>query len=371
MSNFLLQLKIRIVGFWLNFKSSRKQKLIALGALIILIILSVTVYWRYFRVESEPPKEEPIVEQPKIYYSSLDGTETSEDLQNRQILSVMVENHPDSRPQAGLDQAGIVYEAIAEGGITRFMALYQKNDPTTIGPVRSARIYYVSWAKEWKALYAHVGGNALALAQIKSDPNFYDMDQFSIGTKAFWRDKSRKVATEHTMFTDSAKLREVARNRNYPTEGNFIPNTFKEDEPFQVTPENPATGQNVEINFSTNTYKIDWIYNSVENNYLRQMAGRAHTDAVSGAQLSAKNVICQYVSKKMVVGGGKDVWSYGVTGEGRAKFMQDGKVIDATWRRPDETMRTKFYDPNGVEISYNRGTTWIEIVHDDTKINFK
>ena len=130
----------------------------------------------------------------------------------RRPLAVMIENHIESRPQSGLTSADVVYEAVAEGGITRFMALFYCNlSDVQVGPVRSARTYYLDWLGEYNnPLYAHVGGAntpgpADALSQIiKYKVN--DLNQFSIGFPTFWRDYERlghPVATEHTMYSTS------------------------------------------------------------------------------------------------------------------------------------------------------------------------
>ena len=107
----------------------------------------------------------------------------------------MIENSPDARPQSGIKQAGVVYEAIAEGGITRFLALYQEAKPGLIGPVRSVRMYYVDWAAPYNASIAHIGGSAAALAEVRNG-NYRDIDQF-FNSGSYWR----AIATPRTMYT--------------------------------------------------------------------------------------------------------------------------------------------------------------------------
>jgi hypothetical protein len=129
----------------------------------------------------------------------------------RRPLAVMIENHEESRPQSGLSSADVVYEAVAEGGITRFMAVFlcPFND-IQVGPVRSARTYFLDWVSEYNSLYAHVGGAntpgpANALGQI-IDYKILDLNQFGIGFPTFWRDYQRlghPVATEHTMYSSA------------------------------------------------------------------------------------------------------------------------------------------------------------------------
>src|SRR3990167_951299 len=165
--------------------------------------------------------------EPRTEKCPLDGdlhTKKAKDsLEKRRPLAVMIENHADARPQSGLTSADIVYEAVAEGGITRFMAIFYCNlSDTQVGPVRSARTYFLDWLSEYDALYAHVGGAntpgpADALSQIIKY-GIKDLNQFSIGFPTFWRDYQRlghPVATEHTMYSTTQKLWEIGANRGW------------------------------------------------------------------------------------------------------------------------------------------------------------
>jgi len=351
---------------WKFKNMPRWKKVVFVLVLVIILVLIFAIWHRYFRQEKiETPSVVTKVEEPiKTIPSTLDGTLVDSSLANRIPLGVMVENHPDARPQAGLDKASIVYEAIAEGGITRFLAIYGPKDASEVGPVRSARTYYVSWAREWKALYAHVGGNIDALDIIKNEKKVYDLDQFSLGTTAYWR-KKLNVATEHTMFTDTTKLRAVAATKSYPAEGSFEPNLFKEEQLITSRPE----AQSVVVNFSTNTYAVKWTYDKTTNSYLRAMAGTAHKDAVTSEQLSAKNIVIQYVASKATKTRINEQGAiFTVTGEGKAKFIQDGIATECTWKRATEDVRTRFYDSAGNEMKFNAGNTWYEIVHPDLTV---
>lgn len=349
----------------------RTKKIIILIIILVFIVLLVAIYYRYFQKEKPTTTENNSVqkiEETKVTTASLlDGTKVSPDLAKRIPLGVIVENHPDARPQAGLDKASIIYEAIAEGGITRFLAIYGPQDAGKVGPVRSARTYFVSWSHEWKALFGHVGGNIDALDLLASDKSVYNLDQFSIGSQAYWREALRR-ATEHTMFTDTSKLRKVALDKKYPTEAQFSPNTFKAEADTSITPQ----AQIININFSTASYAVKWTYNKTNNDYLRFMAGTSHKDAVTGTQLAAKNIIIQYVDRKNIKTRiNEDGWIFIIIGQGKAKFIQDGVTTDCTWKRADIDSRTKFYDTAGNEMKYNPGTTWYEIVHPDTSVTIQ
>ena len=135
----------------------------------------------------------------------LDGTQVEPSLANRHPLAIVIENPPQARPQIGLDKASIIYEAITEGGITRFLAIFGPRDTSKIGPVRSMRTFFIDWSWEYKAFLGHVGGNIDALDRIPVE-GALDLDQFALGEKAYWREIESGKAIEHTMYSNTDKL---------------------------------------------------------------------------------------------------------------------------------------------------------------------
>lgn len=302
--------------------------------------------------------------------------------EKRRPLTVMIENHQESRPQSGLSNADIVYEAVAEGGITRFLAVFYCGaaEEVTIGPVRSARTYFMDFASEYGdyPLYAHVGGANLpgpanALGQI-GDYGWLakgnDLNQFSLGFPVFWRDYERighPVATEHTMYSTTEKLWEVAQKRdlsNIDEDGNkwnenFLEWKFKDDEKQEAKGE----VQSVEFSFWENNpeYKVRWEYKKDNNYYSRLNGSQAHTDLNNSSQLQAKTVIIQFMKEKGPIDAEKHML-YTTLGTGKVIIFQDGQVIEGTWSKGKRQSRTKFVDKSGKEIALNRGPIWIEIV---------
>lgn len=313
--------------------------------------------------------------------------------QTRRPLAVMIENHAESRPQSGLSRADIIYEAVAEGGITRLMGVFYcgaaaKN--LTLAPVRSARTYFLDWVQEYDALYNHVGGagrcpdetvdpRAKALCQI-GQYGIKDLDQFGIGFPNCYRNPDRldhPVATEHQMICLSDNLYEIAKNKGWTNvdedgvswDKYFEPWKFKDDgkegdRPTAFLAEFTAwKGYEKE-------YSVRWEYDKVINSYKRFNGGVAHTDLDGGEQLTAKNVVLQF-SKET---GGIDEHAhllYQTLGSGKATILLDGKKIEGTWQKKDRTGRTKFYDENGREIEFNRGQIWIEILPTGTEIKYQ
>lgn len=322
---------------------------------------------------------------PKTEECPLNGAMYSEEQkdwwESHRPLGVMVENHVDSRPQSGLNAADVMYEAVAEGGITRFLAVYHCNDAGIVGPVRSARTYYLDWISEYGEypLYAHVGGantpgpaNALGQIEEYGWGGYNDLSQFSIGFPTFRRDDSRlgrPVATEHTMYSVTSKLWDIAKERgltNEDEDGNswdekFTPYEFKDD---AGQSQRPAS-QTVNLEYwSDSSYFVDWVYSPKDNVYLRQNGGEKHIDRNTNAQFSAKNVVVLFMTEGRANDGyeGNIHIVYGNTGSGDALVFMDGKEIEATWEKSDREERTIIKDSQGREIKFNRGKIWFNIM---------
>lgn len=325
--------------------------------------------------------------EPKTEVCPLNGSKHTKEAKafwdQRRPLAVMIENHVDARPQSGLSYADVVYEAVAEGGITRFMALYYCNlSDVQVGPVRSARTYFLDWLSEYNALYAHVGGAnapgpADALGQIIKY-GIKDLNQFSIGFPVFWRDYQRlghPVATEHTMYSTTARLWAVGAKRGWTAtdsagirwDDNFIPWKFKDDK-------GGGSTTNITVTFwqSQGGYDVNWIYDAASNSYKRNNGGSAHMDLDDNTQLSAKNIVVQFEKESHANDGypGNVHLLYGTIGTGKALIFQDGNVIEGRWIKASRTARSKYVDSSGKEVEFNRGQIWIETVPEGAKVSY-
>lgn len=352
--------KQKLKDFW----SVKRNRVIVTISIVVLILAALALGFYFLIYKNDAMNlglNVKIEEKPQLYQSSLDGTIVSLEDANRHPLGIMVENHVDARPQSGLAQASIVYEAIAEGGITRFLAIYGPRGAPVVGPVRSARTYYVDWIRELSGYYAHVGGNYDALQLIKS-VGILDLDQFA-NPSAYWRDTSKKVSSEHTMYTDTSKLYKIAADKKYVTTNNFIPYTFKTEPALELRP----VTETITVNFGNASYNVGYDYDRINNQYLRSLAGKPHIDAASGAQLNAKNVIVQVVKRAPTVTAiNEQGWTMTTTGSGDASVFQDGVEVKATWKKDNDNARTRFFNKTtGTEIQLNPGTTWIEVISPD------
>lgn len=271
--------------------------------------------------------------------------------------AVMVENHPDARPQSGLFQADIVYEALAEGGITRFLALFQSTDAREIGPVRSAREYFAQIADEWGALYAHVGGSSEVIAQLKNNQykNLADANEYYNGE--FFPRRKNKLEPHH-IFTSTEKLRELIEYRKFSSQAEYLPWKFKED-----APSSASVISKINIDFSRAGYEAGWEYDATSNSYKRFQYFEPHIDAMSKQQLSAKNVVLQIVKVTPVPKDPLLQVDIDLAVGGRAVIFQDGQAVEASWKK--ENGRTRFYNSQNQEIKFNRGSIWVELVPSD------
>ncbi len=294
-------------------------------------------------------------------YNIIDGLAVDASVANRHPLAVIVENQVDARPQSGLDKASLVYEAFAEGGITRFLALYSSRDADKVGPVRSIRTYFVDWAHGYNAYTAHVGGNIDALDKIQAERT-PDLDQFGHPTP-YWREYSAGLATEHTMYTSTTKLFQEAAKLNYSSANSFTVYKFKDD-PSQddLAKTAPAT-QKISVDLLSASYDVYYQYDRATNSYKRFLAGKPATDKISKNQLNPKNLIVMTVPRTAIKTRINEAgYNMATIGSGKAKIFIDGQVIDGTWKKTSAASREVFYDTNGQEATFNRGQFWITVI---------
>ncbi len=285
------------------------------------------------------------------YYSPLTGVEVANEAATKQpVTAIMIENSPDARPQSGLKQAGVVYEAIAEGGITRFLTLHQEDKPQLIGPVRSVRMYYVDWLAPYNASVAHVGGSAAALAEVRNG-NYRDIDQF-FNAGSYWRATDRYAP--HNVYTSFEKLDALNAAKGY-TESSFTAWPRRNGKAAET-----PNAASVDINFSSALFNTHYDYEASSNTYLRSVGGAASNDREDG-RIAPSVVIAMKVNMTLVMEDGYRE-SITTTGEGEAIIFQNGTATTATWHKASRADSIKFTDAEGKEIALNRGQTWVAAV---------
>jgi hypothetical protein len=353
-------------------KPTQKQ-LIIIGAVIFSITVALILIffheqiWPDFIANRQDndkqqhiePQDGNLVEDEIKARHPLTGEPIAEEIDRPAVYGVMIENMVEAWPLSGVDQAFLVIEAPVEAAIPRFLAFYyQDQEVDKIGPVRSARPYYLDWAQGLEAMYVHVGGSPAALTEI-SEQNMFDLNEFYRGWY-FWRSSSRSAP--HNVYTSSDLLIDAYEEESaWRTMSDLEYGLwdYKVDLPKSERPESHM----VSMNFSPyygDLYSAGWEYDPETNEYLRYQSGY-EMSMLDGADIKASNiavvetdiVVIDEIGRRQII----------TIGEGDALVFQDGETIEAIWSKDSEQDRLRFYNKNtSEEILWNAGVTWIEVL---------
>ena len=347
-------------------RMSWKQKLLVGMAALIIVGGSIGALLMFLKKPAPNPvvvvKKEAVKPPPKptTEPSNLTGLTVPIEYNKLPVTGVMIENSPDARPQSGLNKAGVVFEAVAEGGITRFLALFQDPAvPDYIGPVRSARPYYLDYLGGFDAAVAHVGGSAEALVQIKGQ-NIKDLDQ-GRNSGSYRRISSRYAP--HNVYTSMAQMTDLQKTKGYTS--NYIGFPRKAKEAPTATP--PA--RMIDLVISGYFYNVHYDYDTATNSYKRSVGGKPHIDERSGAQLSPKVVAVIVVPQS--IHPDRVHTLYASIGSGKAYIFQDGVLTEGTWDKTDRKVQLHFKDASGAAIGLNAGQTWVTLVGTAGSVTYK
>lgn len=341
--------------------STKKQKIVgSLIAAVLIIGGFGGVYALKKALSKSPTPASPIVqkvENPKdTEPSRLTGVEIPKELNKRPVTAIMIENSPDARPQSGLRDAGIVFEAIAEGGITRFNALFLESQPDYIGPVRSVRPYYIDLFLPFDAAIAHAGGSGDGLSKLKA-LHVKDLDY--LHNPSGYHRVSNRFAP-HNLYTSMNALDTLSSAKGF-TSSTFTSWLRKAEEPGK-TPK--AT--KIDLNLSGVLYNVHYDYDAKSNTYKRSEGGKPHTDYKSHKQLSPRVVIA------LVLPYSKDgIYSvYKTKGPGTLFVFQDGQVQKGKWKKGDSKSQLTFYDSEGNKLALDPGQTWVTLVASSSAVKY-
>ena len=389
-------------------KKSKRKKAIIITIVVILVLAALGGGGAalYFLVFNKPKDEAPVAqEEPKEpekpkYYSKLTGLEIASEAENSLPLYCMqIPNGADgARPQTGLDEAGVVFEAIAEAGITRFAAVFQNPQSKTLGPIRSLRSYYLDWDTPFNCAIVHAGGSDDAVAAVRAG-GYYDLTESVV---YMWRDYNSYWAPNNLM-TSPSLLSDFAKDNGYTS---ATPQTFprlseKEAEEQvaktkapesncessndsentegceKATSELPFVSQ-IAVNFgSVPTFNTIYTYDSATNSYRRSYAsGEEHLvyncataegaepspkkDCGIAKQLSPSAVAVMMVDERL----DSDNYHHVIQtiGTGTAYVFQNGTAIKGTWRKTSKESQIVFADDAGNVISFTPGQLWIAAI---------
>jgi hypothetical protein len=278
----------------------------------------------------------------------------------RHPVAVMVDDLRPARPQSGFNDASVVWHAPAEGGIPRYMLVFQERIPGDVGPVRSARPYYIAWASELNAVYVHVGGSPQALAQLRDygrGQQVYNADEFRYGGTYLWRVRTR--SSPHNVYTDGEHLRELAGAVGARDGMIEWPWQFGRD----LAPALRPTGGVIETSYPANT--IRYTYDRLTNTYRRAVTGeKRQIDAATDQPVAPKNVIVMRVSFGTLAdpNPAKGRLDARIVGKGEAWIATNGRAIHGTWHKADLTAPTEFRDADGRPVVLTVGQTFIQVI---------
>jgi hypothetical protein len=303
--------------------------------------------------------------------SDLDGVYAPPNLAYREPIAVMIDDHSLARPQSGISSASIVYQAPADGGIARYMYVFQEGTATSIGPVRSTRTYYVAWAEEYRAVLGHFGGDSISLKvllppAIKAKA-IYNMDALK-GKQGCPYHRVTTRIRPHNAYTSTGALYNCAAYLGYPTTYRLAPTRrFRDDTPYAFRP----TAQSITINYKNDV--IGYQFDRTTDSYLRLVGGKPQIDPANNSQVHARSIIVMYqglsVSKSSEAGHSRPVVAN--IGSGKALIFQEGRQVVGTWKKKNATGLTRFYDAKGQEISLVRGEIFIQSIPTSYKVTIK
>lgn len=335
-------------------KNGVKMLIIILVALIIIagILLALKILNKG-QVTETTSEEVPKTSEPQVQIVDVNS--------KTRPYAVMINNNHAAWPQCGLQDAYLVYEIIAEGGITRMMALYKDTYPTKVGSVRSARHYFIDYAEENDAIFIHWGGSPQAYSRIQTGID--DLDGIALEGSMFFRDKTLNRDYEHTGFVDLEKAKTYSESKGYTrdTDKDLLLN-YSAQEIDLSSLEGASSAENIDLEYSyyhTTSYEYD-----AENKvYRRFMSGKANVDLETGEQYTAKNIIIYKVSNYTLSDGdGKGRQELENIGSGSGYYISNGYSVPITWEKTSHSGQTVYKYTNGEEITVNDGNTFIQIM---------
>ena len=356
-----------------KMKKKKIDKNKVIGILLLLIAVSAIVFVLIFylspKEKQKKEKKPEIVEKKKLQIVDEDS--------NERPIAVMIDNNIGEGRHAGLQDSYINYEIIVEGGLTRIMAIFKDKDVSLIGPVRSSRHYFLDYALESDAIYAHYGWSTYAQNDIRS-LNVNNINGL-YDEQPFWRDTS--IAAPHNVFTSTDKLYAYAKQKNYSLTTNswkllnYNPEEINLNDPISTTEQvNPETGEMEKVPvtreglITANSVVIpysyyqsrSYTYDTNRKVYLRFMNDAPHIDKTTGEQLHYKNIIIEQVRNYQLDGEGRQ--DLDTTGSGTGYYITNGYALPIHWTKSSRSAKTIYKYLDGSEIEINDGNTFIQVM---------
>ncbi len=296
---------------------------------------------------------------PLLVPAPLTGLLVSPEDAARHPIAVMIDDHIGARPQSGFNRAAIVFQAPAEGGIPRYMLVFQDKVPAAVGPIRSARQYYIEWAAEWRAMYVHFGGSSQALATLRvqgSGGYVWNADGFRWSPEYMWRNHDRPAP--HNVYTDGEHLEALAARIKVP-DGPLPPAwSFVADDAVSR-----PIGNTITVTYPYEN--VVFRYDATRNAYLRyiQYSKKPQVDAADGQVVAPTNVVVIRMHfGPLYANDPHHRLEAADVGHGDAWISTGGMTIHGSWRKSSVTGALQLFDSSGNPASLQPGQTFVEVL---------
>lgn len=334
--------------------------------------------------EEEPPAEPEPEEEPEPEVFVPDGNVNpltgecdgiSDAALTRKPVAVMVNNIKTALPQWGISQADIIYEMLAEGRITRFLAIFK--DPSKIdklASIRSARPYYIDIAQSYDAVYLHFGGSVPAYDAIAARKDLINLDGIRGGWEGslYQRDAGRKksMGYEHSVYATGESIEAALATLKQDLTQETQPSAFAFTNTIENVPASIAGGQDaakVTVTFSS-SHKPWFEYNAENGTWLRFQYGTAQMDAIAEKQIEVKNLLVLRMATRDVPGSELKLIEITTTGTGTGYYFCDGKYIPITWQKDTYNSEIHYFDESGAPLELARGKTFVSVVTESADV---
>lgn len=339
-------------------KPHRARKTII--TLLIFAAVAGGTWWWLNRDSSTDSKEQPAEQ----LFPAINGVKVDKVKSETRPLGVVIENAPEARPQSGLTDADIVYETVAEGGITRFLAIFQTREPKEIGPVRSARPYFNFLTNMWRGAIIHSGGSKAALSELSAGvhKNLFDVNEFFFG-KYFERDKTRSAP--HNLYTTREQLSTLLSEKQ---ERSWQPVSMWQFETVSTDQLSPEV-TNIIIPFSFPLFEAKYQFDPTTNSYKRLINGQPHSDRNNDLQISPTNILVHLTDISLNADDELGTMTVRLDGNGPCYLFTAGKFKECRWRY--ENGKHIYTDLDGNLLKLQPGQTWVEIFPRDKQSELK
>ena len=302
-------------------------------------------------IEQATPSPTPVV---PAYFALLTGKAMEEQIDTRPV-AVLINNLAPARPQSGLTEADIIWEVLAEGGITRLVAIFQStpNNEFDLGPVRSNRPYFIEIADSFDAIIAHAGASNDAYAILQRQDKPY-LDEISNAGKYYWRSSERKAP--HNLYTNLSKLREGASAKGYREQSTIQGYSFMTEE--EAATASIGSAKKLEVQFQLKSYRVGYSFDETNRVYKRSINDEPHIDKNTDEALFANNLIFMQTEHKVLDKEGR--LSVDLQSGGEALVIQNGEMIEGKWVAAADGMIRFVKD--GADIKLVPGKSFIHVL---------